>query len=191
MKNKVNLKFDDGFRMPEDGRTDFVSWNVENTHDQNVFYLHGALHLFDAGVELQKYTWVNTGIPLLKQIQQAMETGMFPLFVAEGKSEEKKKRINHSGYLNRCYRSFANIKGNLFVYGHSFAENDEHILKLVEQGKIEKLFVSVYGDIQSQSNKYLVKRAKIMENKHNSKIKAKKLEVFFYDATSANVWGNE
>ena len=25
-----------------------------------VYYLHGPLHVFDARIEVQKYTWVNT-----------------------------------------------------------------------------------------------------------------------------------
>lgn len=188
---KEKMKIDDGFRMPDDGPSDFVSWNVENTKSQRVFYLHGALHLFDAGTEIQKYTWINTGIPLLRQIRKAMDDGMFPLFVAEGKSEEKKTRINHSGYLNRGYRSFASIKGNLFVYGHSFAENDAHILKLIEQGRITSLFVSIYGDPESKGNKEIIKRAEAMEIYRKSVNESNQLKAFYYDADSANIWGNK
>ncbi|MBM2838172.1 MAG: hypothetical protein HW415_797, partial [Deltaproteobacteria bacterium] len=188
---KDKMKIDDGFRMPDDGPSDYVSWNVENTKSQRVFYLHGALHLFDAGAEIQKYTWINTGIPLLRQIRKAMDDGMFPLFVAEGKSEEKKTRINHSGYLNRGYRSFASIKGNLFVYGHSFAENDAHILKLIEQGRITSLFVSIYGDPESKGNKRIIKRAEAMEIYRKSANESNQLKVFYYDADSANIWGNK
>ena len=39
---------DDGFRTPEDEEdADYVTWEVENTDRQNIFYLHGALHFFD------------------------------------------------------------------------------------------------------------------------------------------------
>src|SRR3546814_6226682 len=61
-----------------------------SAHGQRVHYLHGALHLFDAGAELQKYTWVNTGKPLLEQAREAMGADKFPLFVAEGRSDERR-----------------------------------------------------------------------------------------------------
>ena len=61
---------DDGFRKPEDDAP-YVTWEPENTYKQNVYYAHGGLHLFDAGAVLQKYTWSNTGIPLIKQIRAA------------------------------------------------------------------------------------------------------------------------
>jgi len=65
------IKSDDGFRTPEDSAADYVTWEVENTDRQNIFYLHGALHVFDAEHELKKYTWINTGIRLIEQIRAA------------------------------------------------------------------------------------------------------------------------
>lgn len=56
-----HLDCDDGFRKPDSGAEEYVSWEVENSYEQKIYYLHGALHLFDAGAELQKYTWKNTG----------------------------------------------------------------------------------------------------------------------------------
>ena len=44
----------------------------DNTDRQNIHYLHGALHLFDAGSELKKFTWVNTGRRLTEQIREAL-----------------------------------------------------------------------------------------------------------------------
>jgi len=62
---RIALTHDDGFRKDqEDYDAPYVEWQGEGAaHGQNVHYLHGALHLFDAGHQLQKYTWVNTGNP--------------------------------------------------------------------------------------------------------------------------------
>jgi hypothetical protein len=50
------LQHDDGFRHPEDDPDKpWVSWQQSNS--ATVSYLHGALHLFDAGAEITKYTW--------------------------------------------------------------------------------------------------------------------------------------
>src|SRR5260370_3491333 len=120
-----HILFDDGFRQPDDGQAEYVTWDVQKTGQQNVFYLHGALHIFDAGAELQKFTWSNTGIALIDQIRGALETSRFPLFVAEGSNDSKLERIQHSGFLNRAYRSFAEIGGSLFIFGLSFVDSQE------------------------------------------------------------------
>ena len=63
----IALNHDDGFRKDqEDYDAPYVEWQGEGAaHGQNIHYLHGALHLFDAGYHLQKYTWVNTGKALV------------------------------------------------------------------------------------------------------------------------------
>lgn len=177
---------DDGFRTPyENYEARYVTWEPHNTHKQNVFFLHGALHLFDAGYELRKFTWVNTKVRLIDQIREAMNQDLFPVFVSEGTSLEKIERIRHNDYLAKSYRSFSEIGGALFIYGHSLAENDEHFLKAIENGKVRQLYVGVYGNPESNDNKRIIGRAhRIALNRER-----RNLEVFFYDAGSAKVWG--
>ncbi|TCD17615.1 DUF4917 family protein [Pedobacter psychrodurus] len=176
---------DDGFRTPDEGRKEYVSWDIEKTNGQNIFYLHGALHVFDTGSELQKFTWINTGIKLIDQIRAALDSGSFPLFVSEGSSIEKESKIMHSNYLSRGLRSFANIGGCLFIYGHSLASNDSHILKLISKSKIERLYISIYGDILSEQNKEIVRVAETLQIMKRG---IKMPQLAFYDASSANVW---
>ncbi len=107
------IKFDDGFRTPEGGPADYVTWEVERSDSQNVYFLHGGLHVFDAGSEVQKFTSLKMGKALIDQIRDALGCGKFPLIVAEGTSDEKLTRIMHSGFLNRAYRSFASIGGSV------------------------------------------------------------------------------
>lgn len=180
---------DDGFRKPEDNtKASYVVWEPHH-HGQNIWFLHGALHLFDTGFEVQKYTWINTGIRLIEQIRNALCHNYFPLFVAEGTSEEKLTRIKHSDYLAKGYRSFAEISYALFIYGHSLSENDEHYLKLIERGKVRHVYVGIYGDPNSASNKAVMRRANRMSLVRGQKEKPLSLEVSFFDASSAKVWG--
>lgn len=52
----IDLVANDGFGRDEDTEPEYVNWMGESgAHGQRVHYLHGALHLFDAGAELQKY----------------------------------------------------------------------------------------------------------------------------------------
>jgi len=177
---------DDGFRTPDSGQAEYVSWDIEKTDQQNLFYLHGALHIFDAGAELKKYTWINTGVKLIEQIRTALDANLFPLFVSEGKTIEKLERIVHSNYLSRGMRSLAHIGGALFVHGHSMASNDSHILNLIPKSKIKKLFISLHGDISNAANQTIIESAVKLVNKRKTKTQ---LELFFYDSESAKVWG--
>ncbi|MCH5715568.1 DUF4917 family protein [Niabella hibiscisoli] len=142
--------------------------------------------MFDEGAELQKYTWVNTGIKLIEQIRNALDKSFFPVFVSEGTSKEKKEKIVHSNYLSRGYRSFSAIGNTLFIYGHSLADNDDHILNLIPKGKVSKLFISIYGDPDSNDNKKIIKKANSF--KENRKNKKNPLELFFYDASKVKIW---
>ncbi|MEG3128140.1 DUF4917 family protein [Pantoea cypripedii] len=176
---------DDGFRKPfENYDADYVTWEPQNTHKQSIFFLHGALHLFDAGYELRKFTWVNTNVRLIEQARTAIKGNLFPVFVSEGTSKEKMERIRHNDYLAKAYRSFVEITGALFVYGHSLAENDEHFLAGIENGKVRQLYVGIYVDPTSEANKKIIRRAM-----HMVDVRSKaNLEVFFYDASTARVW---
>jgi hypothetical protein len=180
------IRCDDGFRKPDDdNEAPYVTWEPENIYEQNVYYLHGALHLFDAASELRKYTWINTGVRLIKQIHDALSQNYFPLFVAEGTSHQKFARIRHSDYLSKAYRSFLPITGSLFIYGHSLAENDDHVLDAIAKGKTDRLFISIYGDPNSDSNRAILRRANSLAIQRPTK---RALAIYFYDAASASVW---
>ncbi|MEH6809003.1 MAG: DUF4917 family protein [Hyphomonas oceanitis] len=188
----VNLSKNDSFGNDEDDPdTDYVVWQGETAaHSANIHFLHGAVHLFDAGSELQKYTWVRKGEPLVDQSREAIEAGKFPLFVAEGTSAQKKSKIRHHAYLYQCFKVLTANAGTgthcFFVFGHSLAENDDHILKRLGRGKFRKMYVSLYGDPESEENKQIIARAQALAA---LRYERHPLEVVFFDAASANVWG--
>jgi Domain of unknown function (DUF4917) len=181
-----DVRCDDGFRKPDDPSAEYVTWEPENSYDQNVYYLHGALHLFDAGSEIQKYTWVNTGVPLIEQVRNALENNLYPLFVAEGESEKKLERIRHSDFLSKAQRSLLGIGGALFTYGLSLAPSDAHILRLIVKSKVRQLFVGIFGDPDQLSNREIIVRAKALASQRPQ---TKPLSVHFYEAATARAWG--
>lgn len=189
---ELPLSVNDGFGRDEDEHdTDYVTWQGENNaRDQRLHYLHGVIHLFDAGSELKKYTWVNTGIPLLDQARTAMEQGMFPLFVAEGTSQQKLAKIKHSAYLYHSYKSFSEVmkqKDNaLFIYGHSLADNDQHILDKIPKGKVPHIFVSLFGSLKDSHNKAIIQAIQKLQRQRGDRFP---LGVTFYNAASTQVWG--
>lgn len=195
-----NFHIDDGFNREflgfeeEDGEASFapdVTWQGETqSHYQNIYFLHGALHLYDKGDELEKYTWIDTGIALTDQARFSIDLGYYPLFVSEGDTESKLTKIKHSAYLHKSYRSFiANTNQNkaaFFTYGFSFSDNDEHIIKGLKHGKHKFLAIGLYGDTNSQENQRIIR---ISESINDVRSQKYKLEVIYYDVSTAKVWG--
>lgn len=188
------LEHDDGFRAPDDDPdAPYVTWDAEGlaSDNQNIHFLHGALHLFDYGAELQKCCWERAGgIALIDQIREALGASKFPLFVSEGNSTSKLERIRHSGYLQRSLKRFARICGpkgsTLFIFGHSLAANDDHVIRKIEKGKIGNLYVSFHGDPMSDANRAMFAKIQAISD---SRDQSNPLEIAFFDADSARVWG--
>jgi len=196
----LNTIPNDGFGKDNDyengdfTNSDYVIWKGDsNAHGQNIHYLHGALHLFEKDAEIEKFTWVNTGKPLIEQTREALAANRFPLFVAEGDSTKKLTKITHSGYLYHSYKSFSQKMKTggktstacLFTYGLSFSANDEHIIKKISNGKINHIFVSIYGNPDSTDNKKIIESVESIKRKRRSQ----DLLISYYDAESAEVWG--
>jgi hypothetical protein len=186
------LLHDDGFREPDlNPSARYVAWDGEDAaNNQNVHFLHGALHLFDCGAELQKKCWERSGgIALIDQIREALNDGKFPLFVSEGSTDSKFERIRHSGYLQRCLRSFAAVcrskDAALFVLGHSLAANDEHVLRQIEKGKVGRAYISLHEDPASEGNRAIIARAERMAAARTERAP---LDVAFFDSSQAKVW---
>ncbi|WP_421440111.1 DUF4917 family protein [Agrobacterium tumefaciens] len=186
--DELNIRCDDGFRHPEGNEeAPYVSWQDSNS--PTVHFLHGALHIFDAGHEITKYTWSKTDIPIVEQVRSALDEEKYPLFVAEGHSHDKLDKIMHSAYLHKALRSFSSISGSLFVFGHSFDDNDDHVLSKIPESRVTDLFVGLYGDPNSASNKRIIAKASSFVDFRTESGRRNKLNVHFFDVGTAKVWG--
>ncbi len=188
----LDLKKNDGFgNAEEDPDSDYVVWQGETgANNQRVFYLHGALHLFDAGTELKKYTWIRQGDPLIVQARAAIETGAYPLFVSEGASEQKRIKIRHNAYLYHGFKSLVTMCQTanqcFFVFGHSFAASDDHILSRFGRGKLPCLYIALHGDPDSPANNQIRQRAEAIAAMRNARYP---LALRYFDASTTQVWG--
>lgn len=187
---EIKLVTHDGFGRRKETPSGFVQWINDPSADQRVHYLHGAVHLLDDGTEVYKYTWSGTGTPLLKQIKSAMKKGKLPLFVAEGTGEQKLAKIRHSAYLTNSLQSFEHQMNqkhhSLFVYGCSFGENDRHIADCIARGRISNIYVALYKNVNSKSSRKIIEEVQRIAGERDSK---QKLNVRYFDAASARVWG--
>lgn len=157
-----------------------------NKLGQSVFYVHGALHLFDTGINIIKETYTS-GEYLLKNVQKRLDSKHYPIFVTAGNGEEKLNHIVHNKYLTACYDKLSDITGSLVVFGFNFGEYDAHIIDAINRaakfrkddkrdGKLFSLYIGVYSDDDLE---------------HIESIKDKfRCKVEYYNARTANIWDN-
>lgn len=190
---QFELEHNDGFGRDRNTPDEYVKWMGESSaQSQRVHYLHGAIHLFDDGTDIYKYTWSRTGTRILQQIEDALRGEKYPLFVAEGTSQQKLKTIKHNPYLYHSYKSFSKImggnSGSLFVLGFSFSNSDQHIIDKIVSGGIRQLYVGVHGNKNSDGNKRMVRT---LSNMMSSRRKNAEMDVMYFDSAGANVWNAE
>lgn len=156
-------------------------WYKSN-HKQNIFYLHGALHLFDNGSEIIKAETTDDE-NLMDIIRTQLNIEHYPLIVTEGTSEEKLNKISHNRYLQNAIEQLRYIKGSLFIHGHSLDDNDKHIINAINKNKnLKQIFISVYDPKNNFENIQQKAISLFIDNIQEPK------DLFYYDADSAHVW---
>jgi hypothetical protein len=194
---EFTLVHNDGFFDQRDEHhrqlSEELTWQGKQ-ENQNIYYIHGALHLFQGAGEIEKFSWKATGIPLIEQSRRALNVNKFPLFVSEGDSAKKFSRIMHNPYLYNSYENFSAIVnggrgprvGNtcLFIHGLSFSDNDVHITSCISRGRIRHIFVSLFGNPDSEPNQRIISKCETLQASRQEH----PLTVSYYDSESANVW---
>ncbi|HGY5298131.1 TPA: DUF4917 family protein, partial [Aeromonas salmonicida] len=100
------LKCDDSFRypyrdeyLPLEERDTSLHWEIGMEQGQSVYYIHGAMHIFSDGSDIEKLSYSSTGIPLAEQVKVSIAQNKFPVFISEGSTSHKLARIKKNGYL--------------------------------------------------------------------------------------------
>lgn len=158
----------------------------KNKDSQTIHYLHGALQLFDTGIEIIKEEYT-TEHWLMINIKERFDKKQYPIFVTAGNGKEKLTHIMHNKYLAYCYDTFSSITGSLISFGFNFGEYDDHIIEAInkaakfrkdDEGNFNKLY-SIYIGVYSET-----------DLNHIESIRKKfKCPVRLFDAKTANVWG--
>jgi hypothetical protein len=158
--------------------SDDLIWGKHKS-EQSVFYLHGALPLFDTGIAVIKEVY--DGGYLLENIKRRMNRKQYPIFVTAGNAEEKLRHITHNQYLTFCYDTLRSIGGSLITFGFCFGDNDTHIIDAINQAcvqhpdrKLWSVYIGVYSD---------------NDLRHIEEIKDKfKCKVHVWNAQTAHIW---
>lgn len=191
IKDKASkLESDDGFRYSNsdanENEEQSLFWEIGQERKQRLYYIHGAMHIFSDGRNIEKLSYAKTRIPLADQVKQYIDLDRYPVFISEGTSSHKLGRIKKNGYLSRTFSSMKNIKGSIFIFGHSIRDEDDHVFNFMnDNAKIENVFISLYGDISTPDNLAIINKV----DKWRGNYPKKNFE--FYDALSTKVWNND
>lgn len=171
---------DQGEYVPEDEVIlSELRWG-NHKNRQNVHYLHGALQIFDDGIEIIKEQY--NGNFILKNIKNRMDIGNYPIFVTAGNGDEKLNHIMHNHYLAFCYDKLCSIKGSLITFGFNFGDYDDHIIKAINDAAMqdikEKLW-SIYIGVYSEAD---IEHVELIKKKFKCKVN-------MFDTNSVKVWG--
>ena len=179
--NLEDRKLDDGFGL---GKTKDSFRGPFSTHALcQIFNLHSGLHLFDNGAgEILKA--VANGSGVIPTITSSIENEhRLPIYVAEGTSEQKMRKINSVAYLRHCYEKLRQSSATIFIYGHSADENDAHVYRAIFESERKHIYFGVYKPDAEKLETFDGLLAKYQKT-FNSGTK-----YTFFDSESAQVWG--
>lgn len=149
----------------------------------SIYNLHGGLHLFETeGETLSKALDFGDGV-LATISHQIGVRHRLPLYVAEGTSRQKVRKINSSSYLRHCRETLVANTSPVFVYGHSAAENDEHIYRSLFASASPHIYFGVY---QPNDDKVACLDGRLALYQRST---GSETPYSFFDSQSAAVWG--
>jgi hypothetical protein len=174
-------QFTDGFGYVSKDNADLVFKNKGISSIQTLFHLHGGLHLYDNGHEFQKLKY-DIGHALKDQVLEKLNNNIYPVFVSEGTSDSKKKKIIHNAYLNHAYKSLKSIgssKSNsdsIIFFGTTLKTNDDHILEAILENKVKNIYIGINPNKMMEMDSLRIR------------FESDKKSVFFYDYTTVKLW---
>ena len=187
--------FQDGFGTARgDAGGDLHFFGVPSSAARIVCYLHGGLHLARIHGTVRKRRWGFESGSLIEQARTAISNDQPPLFVSEGRKENKEGQIESNGYLTWALQQLRQLKGTIFTYGWALLDQDGHLTQAIcANREISNLWVGVYDDPRSSGGLELQARAqRLSEVSTVSRARGRKpgkpINVRFYDAKSLELW---
>jgi len=147
--NEILSKIDDGSRQQTlFGESEFV-YDV-NSDTQNLFFLHGAFHIYKDGKSFKKITQ-KSDKALYEKLEEVLNNEEQEV-VCVFQHKNKTNVINGNKYLKHCFDKLAQISGNLVIIGSSLADNDNHIFEKINNSQVDTLYISAFGDKEKIMN---------------------------------------
>lgn len=151
----------------------------------DVFNLHGGLHLFQDEIG-DVYKALNSGDGVISNItSEITNKGRLPLYVAEGTTASKLKKIKSVEYLRHCLQKLQENTATVFIYGHSADPNDAHIYHSIFNSEAPHVYFGIFKPDEESIKRLDAELAKY------KKLGGDKVSYSLFDSESAHVWDAE
>jgi hypothetical protein len=139
-RNNLLNKVDDGSRQLNlfGNEAEFI-YDV-NSKTQNLFFLHGAFHIFKDGLRFKKITQ-QSDKALYDKLEEVLNNESQEV-VCVFQHEDKTDVINNNEYLQNSLKKLGEIFGNMVIIGSSLADNDNHIYEQINNSGIGTIYIS-------------------------------------------------
>lgn len=139
-RKRMLQKVDDGSRQMNlfGNEPEFV-FDV-NSKTQNLFFLHGAFHIYKDGHSVKKITQ-QSNKALYNRLEEVLnneEQDVVCVFQHENKTDA----IDKNEYLLNCHKKLNGLNGNMVIIGSSLADNDNHVFERINNSGIDTLYIS-------------------------------------------------
>jgi len=168
MRSKNKSKFKDFFWHPNNNYFDFQNSEIRDPdHTTQIYYLHGALHIFEDDYNDTYKMKSSTEGNILSEVYRRIRNDRLPVFISEGSWREKYRKIKRSDYLIFCYENLKISEEDLVIIGHSMTEDfDNHIISAIQTQPRKKIAFGIHR--QTTPNVHLEKeRIKHLFSKHH------------------------
>jgi hypothetical protein len=164
---RVLSKVDDGSKQLNlfENESEFV-FDVKSK-TQNLFFLHGAFHIFKDGISTKKITQLSDKA-LYERLEEILNSDNKDI-VCVFQHKNKQNVIEKDEYLLNCFNKLGELSGNMIVIGSSLADNDNHIFNQIESSNVETVYIST---LQKDAERF----SKLAKDKFPSK------NIYLFDA---------
>ncbi len=144
-QNLILSNVDDGFRLTKnlfDGTNEWVC--DSEILSQNLFFLHGAFHIYNHKQCIKKITQ-ESDKALYDKLEEIINNEDKDI-VCVFQHNDKKSAIEKNDYLLKCLNKLEMLKGNMVIIGSSLADNDDHIFEKINNSDIETIYISTLSN---------------------------------------------
>ena len=133
--SKIKLRLNDGFSLFED---QLIFNRFQN---QNVFFLHGAFHIYEKKNKLSYKITKAHNKALYQKIEEILDNQEEDL-VCVFTNDNKMGQIESNEYLINGFQALSNLRGKLLIIGSSLDYNDKHVVDHINMSNIDEIYYS-------------------------------------------------
>lgn len=131
--NFIRLTINDGYNLV---KNDLIFNRFQN---QNVFFLHGAFHIYEKKNKLCYKITQTQNKALYEKLENILNDENQEI-VCVFTNENKTAKINENLYLKKGFDELVNLRGKLMIIGSSIDQNDQHIFNQINLSSINEIY---------------------------------------------------